>query len=46
VLLEAIAGRLAVGGRRFERRDAALGAASAAVALAATAAVLRRSRRH
>ncbi len=46
VLLEAIAGRHAVGGRRFERRDAALGAASAAVALAATAAVLRRSRRH
>ena len=46
VLLEAIAGRLAVGGRRLERRDAALGAASAAVALAATAAVLRRSRRH
>ncbi len=46
VLLEAIAGRHAVAGRRIERRDAALGAASAAVALAATAAVLRRARRH
>ncbi len=45
VLLEAVAGRRAVGGRRIERRDAALGAASAAVALAATAAVLRRARR-
>ena len=46
VLLDAIAGRHAVAGRRIERRDAALGAASAAVALAATAAVLRRARRH
>lgn len=46
VLLDAIAGRHAVVGRRIERRDAALGAASAAVALAATAAVLRRARRH
>jgi nucleoside-diphosphate-sugar epimerase len=46
VLLDAIAGRHAVGGRRVDRRDAALGAASAAVALGATAAVLRRARRH
>ena len=40
VLLDAIAGRHAVAGRRVDRRDAALGAASAAVALGATAAVL------
>jgi hypothetical protein len=46
VLLDAIAGRHAVAGRRVDRRDAALGAASAAVALGATAAVLRRARRH
>ena len=45
VLLDAIAGRHAVAGRRVDRRDAALGAASAAVALGATAAVLRRARR-
>jgi nucleoside-diphosphate-sugar epimerase len=46
VLLDAIAGRHAVAGRRVDRRDAALGAASAAVALGATAAVLRRARLH
>ena len=46
VLLDAIAGRHAVAGRRVDRRDAALGAASAAVALGATAAVLRRARQH
>ena len=46
VLLDAIAGRHAVAGRRVDRRDAALGAASAAVALGATAALLRRARRH
>ena len=46
VLLDAIGGRHAVAGRRVDRRDAALGAASAAVALGATAALLRRARRH
>ncbi len=46
VLLDAIAGRHAVAGRRVDRRDAAFGAASAAVALGATAALLRRARRH
>ena len=44
--VDAIAGRHAVAGRRVDRRDAALGAASAAVALGATAAVLRRARQH
>ncbi len=46
VLLDAIGGRHVVAGRRVDRRDAALGAASAAVALGATAALLRRARRH
>jgi nucleoside-diphosphate-sugar epimerase len=45
VLLESIAGRHAVAARRVDRKDAALGAASAAVALVGTAAVLRRARR-
>ncbi len=45
VLLDSIKGRRAVAGRRVERKDAALGAASAAVALVGTAAVLRRARR-
>lgn len=45
VLLEGIRGRHAVAARRLDRKDAALGAASAAVALAATAAIMRR-RRH
>lgn len=45
VLLETIKGRRAVAGRRVERKDAALGAASAAVALVGTAALLRRARR-
>jgi len=45
VLLEAIRGRHAVAARRVDRKDAALGAASAAVALVGTAAILRRARR-
>lgn len=45
VLLEAIVTRHAHAGRRPGRRDAALGAASAGVALVATAAMLRRARR-
>lgn len=45
VLLENIRGQRAVAGRRVDRKDAALGAASAAVALVGTAAVLRRARR-
>ena len=45
VLLAAIAGHHAVAARRVDRKDAALGAASAAVALGATAAIMRR-RRH
>lgn len=45
VLLESIKGRRAVAARRVDRKDAALGAASAAVALVGTAAVLRRARR-
>ncbi|NLT54510.1 MAG: NAD-dependent epimerase/dehydratase family protein [Actinomycetales bacterium] len=44
VLLDGIRGRHALVGRRVERRDAALGAASAAVALVGTAAVLRQAR--
>ncbi len=44
-MLESIKGRHAVAGRRVDRMDAALGAASAAVALVSTAAVLRRARR-
>lgn len=45
VMLESIKGRRALAARRVERKDAALGAASAAVALVGTAAVLRRARR-
>lgn len=46
VLLDGVRGRLALGGRRVERRDAAaLGAAGAAVALLGTAAIWRQARR-
>ena len=45
VLLEAIRGSHAVAARRLDRKDAALGAASAAVALVGTAAIMRRRRR-
>lgn len=46
VLLEGVRGRLALAGRRLERRDAAaLGAAGAAVALLGTAAIWRQARR-
>ena len=44
VLLEEIRGRRALVGRRVERREAALGAAGAAVALVGTAAVWRQAR--
>lgn len=44
VLLAEVAGRRAVAGRRVDRRDAALGAAGAAVALVGTAAVWRQAR--
>ncbi|HEX2810909.1 MAG TPA: hypothetical protein VHN80_32485, partial [Kineosporiaceae bacterium] len=43
-LLEQVAGRHTVAGRRVERRDAALGAAGAAVAIMGTAALLRQAR--
>ena len=42
--LVVIRGRHAVAGRRVDRRDAAMGAAGAAVALLGTAAVLRQAR--
>ncbi|WP_346767607.1 NAD(P)H-binding protein [Knoellia koreensis] len=45
VLLGTIAGSHAVAARRLDRKDAALGAASAAVALVGTAAIVRRRRR-
>ena len=45
VLLEEIKGRHAMATRRVDRKDAALGAAGAAVALVGTAALLRRARR-
>lgn len=45
VLLESIRGHHAMAARRVDRKDAALGAASAAVALVGTAAIMRR-RRH
>ena len=44
VLLDGIRGHHAVAARRLDRREAAFGAASAAVALVGTAAVLRRHR--
>ncbi len=44
-VLADVRGRYAVAGRRLERRDAAIGAAGAAVALVGTAAVVRVSRR-
>jgi nucleoside-diphosphate-sugar epimerase len=43
-LLEGVRERHAGGGRRLDRRDAALGAAGAAVALVGTAAILRQAR--
>jgi len=45
VLLDGIRGSYAVAARRLDRKDAALGAASAAVALVGTAAIMRRRRR-
>ena len=45
VLLAQIRGSHAVAARRLDRKDAALGAASAAVALVGTAAIMRRRRR-
>jgi len=44
-LIESIRGHHAVAARRLDRKDAALGAASAAVALVGTAAIMRRRRR-
>lgn len=44
-LLDCIRGHHAMGARRLDRKDAALGAASAAVALVGTAAIMRRRRR-
>ncbi len=45
LLLEAVRGHHAVASRRLDRKDAALGAAGAAVALVGTAAIVRRRRR-
>jgi nucleoside-diphosphate-sugar epimerase len=45
VLVDSIKGHHAMAARRLDRRDAMLGAASAAVALVGTAAIMRRSRR-
>lgn len=45
VVLDGVRGSLAVAGRRVDRREAALGAASAAVAMVGTAAIMRRRRR-
>jgi nucleoside-diphosphate-sugar epimerase len=44
-LIESIRGHHAMAARRLDRKDAALGAASAAVALVGTAAIMRRRRR-
>ena len=44
-LIDSIAGHHALAARRLDRKDAALGAASAAVALVGTAAIMRRRRR-
>ncbi|HEX8497785.1 MAG TPA: NAD-dependent epimerase/dehydratase family protein [Actinomycetales bacterium] len=45
VLLDQVRGHHAVASRRLDRKDAALGAAGAAVALVGTAAIVRRRRR-
>jgi len=45
ILMESIRGHHAMAARRLDRKDAALGAASAAVALVGTAAIMRRRRR-
>ncbi len=45
VLLDQVSGHHAVASRRLDRKDAALGAAGAAVALVGTAAIVRRRRR-
>ena len=45
VLMDNIRGHHAMAARRLDRKDAALGAASAAVALVGTAAIMRRRRR-
>ncbi|HET8614764.1 MAG TPA: NAD-dependent epimerase/dehydratase family protein [Actinomycetales bacterium] len=45
LLLEGVRGHHAVASRRLDRKDAALGAAGAAVALMGTAAIVRRRRR-
>jgi nucleoside-diphosphate-sugar epimerase len=45
VLVDSIRGHHAMAARRLDRRDAVLGAASAAVALVGTAAIMRRRRR-
>jgi len=45
VLIDSVRGHHAVAARRVDRKDAALGAASAAVALVGTAAIMRRHRR-
>lgn len=45
VLLDEVAGRLSVGGRRVPAREAALGAAGTTVAVLSTAAVVRQVRR-
>jgi len=45
VLIESIRGHHGMAARRLDRKDAALGAASAAVALVGTAAIMRRRRR-
>ncbi len=45
VLLDEVSGHHAVASRRLDRKDAALGAAGAAVALVGTAAIVRRRRR-
>ena len=44
-LIDSITGHHAMAARRLDRKDAALGAASAAVALVGTAAIMRRRRR-
>jgi nucleoside-diphosphate-sugar epimerase len=45
VVLDGVRGSLAVAARRVDRKDAALGAASAAVAMVGTTAIMRRRRR-